>query len=212
MTSWISFSENSLGLRVVDGYAEVDEDNVERIPQGSYNTADVPLPSPLSSLFPNWNEAIQSGLTSFYYVSQQEIEFFLLPIESYYFPVSAWEPEPLLTITVDFGGGEFRYLEQSDVNTLFFQLAYPTKLVNPPLSWEDLTNRGKQIIALDLAPYANSSVITGDPVDSSVVFVQNVCVNPESQYDSPMEALPDFQRGAAGIALSLGQPWPPALP
>lgn len=211
MTSWITWGENALGQRTLAGYGGIDGNRPELIPSSSTPSELVALPSPLNQFCSNWNEAFQSGLTQFYVAPATSTVLQLVPITSYYYPVSAYDTDPLYIIVVKRPGETDWYGEETPVVRSFFTQAYPGKEIDPPLTWDDIKRRGLDIIGQELTPYVNSSVITGEPIDPSVIAVQAVCADPESEYVSPMDALPNFQQGAAGVALNLGQSWPPPL-
>lgn len=209
--SWLTFQEDETGLIKLSGYGATEGEDYE-IPAGSVSTDDIAVPYPLNTFCQTWAEAATyPPLNEFYYLDQND-ELQLIPITSYYIPLTAFSYDELELYIVEASPDlEFLVRRDSPQVDLFFSLAYPDEYAIGPMTWETIKERGKDIIGSELTPYVTSSIVTNTPIDPSVTAVQAVCVNPEDTYETPLEALPHFQGGAAGIALNLGDPWPPPL-
>lgn len=212
MTAYVTWRTNGSGEKFLDTYSTIAGDKPELIPPQGVNADEVAIPYPLDVIFGTWEGVFSTPLSQLFYAPAGTTVLQLVPITSWHYVVTTYDLGPPSFIVVNFLPGEgFLRIQVTPEIEQFFPLAYPGLEVDPPLSWGEIKDRGRSIIVTDLLPYVTSSAITGDPVAPSVVAVQSVCVDPESSYATPLDALPDFQSGAIGIAITAGYPWPPPL-
>ena len=212
MTSWINFAPDPVsGLKLLSTYGEVATNSPSFvIPSGAIYTEALPLPVPLNGIVDNWSEAFDYQLNQFYR-ADNDLNLFLKPITNWYQLGTLYGEEEINWVKINFTGMQALYYQLTPQLQSLLNVGYPGKEVQAPLTWEQIQERGVTIIN-ELTPWVNSAVITGTPVDPSVVAVQEVAANPQGYYTSPYQAAPYFRLGAAGVALNLGEPWPPAIP
>lgn len=211
-TAWISlYTDPDTGIVTPASYGECAASDYE-LPPDSVDATSLPLPAPLSTLVGDWPTAFESGLVYFYQFSSPT-ELVPRPVNSLYEDYSLYDLDPPYGFVVDMVGYPTNFtVPSTELNYAFLTQVYANELVAKPVTWDDLKKRGENIINTELAVYATTSQISGNPVPTEVVNVQNVCLDPSAYYDTPDEAIQPFRGGAAGIALSLGGSWPPPIP
>lgn len=208
---YIPFFENTIITGMgTDPYR--DENNP---PPNTVLLSAVTMPPELDAIFQgDWESALQSGFVCLYSFNPSLSTLELIPVDSWYsrYPLEGTEDlDNPNNITYTTSTGRVGFVD-SLLSYQFFTGAYPTVEVNMPISWDQMRVVGRNIISGELGLYSNAYIITNTPMPSNLQAVYATCSNPESSYTTPEEAWISMRQGAPGVALSLGESWPPALP
>lgn len=183
-------------------------------PPSTIPESEVELPPVLQGIYGNWETAIESGFLSFYSYNSSTKTLEQVPINFWYSNTSTVGTEDLddpNNILYSYLPGGRVYANVSPDSHQFFSLAYPAQQVDQPLTWESASYSGKSVIAAMLI-YLAAYTAVNQPVPDSLTQIYLRAAFPQEYYDTPQEAINVYRLGPDGVALTLGESWPPEFP
>lgn len=208
MVAWIGTLPEQSGLRIASYYAVCNTNNPDyTVPSGEIDAESLAVPAPLQAIVDTWADVFTYGLSNFVaFDSLGEVS--MAPMDSWYYSLNPYSNEDVSNAIYTLTGYAAQAIILNEKTQELLTTYYSSFETTPPVDWTDL-DRAFQNIQLGLGAWANDSVISGNPVDATVVTVRDICVDPQSYYATPEEALSWVKLGADGLASSQGLVMPP---
>lgn len=191
---------------MISGYSET-----EYIPMGAVSEALVPLNPTLSGLCQNWVEAIEKGYHRFFTVDTFTGSTSLIPISSWVVEKDNEMTTSRVVLTDGLGSHViYPYPDFQGIITIL-QSNYSASEIPFEYTWPQAQAYADNLL-IGVQPYISDYLVAGQPFDSSITTVWDNLKDVSSNYTTPEEAISEMQGGLNGIAISLGQSWPPVDP
>lgn len=180
------------------------------LPNGCFFPSQLVFPPELSTFGGDWYAAWESRLLLFFTLNSsnlvlRNVEYWtsLLPTEAPFDP---------MFIDVKFSAEDnyYRFPYESPY-TDFLTTNYSAQEVPYTWDWTFAQDRANDLIS-QMSPYVTNYLVMGQPFPTDITAIQANLMDVQSTYSTPNEAVEAMGLGLPGLALSLGQQWPPANP
>lgn len=182
------------------------------LPPSSFLYEDLTFPSQLSFLNGNWDLAFEGGYLSYFTVSPTGI-LTLRVVDSWLQLIPMEAPMDTYGLEISFQADPGNLLCPSPNTELisFLTTNYASEEIPYPWTWEIAQNRANGLIG-DMNPYVTNYLVAAQPFPDVIVNIQGELVDVQATWSTPTEAIFEMRLGLDGLALSLGESWPPPPP